>query len=155
MAFWSCPQYHVVFFIPVCFVVWYWNKVWYDIYDMMQSPKMAILQGCVPSLLVQVVEVRRKTNMKGKFIQLYHMPLGNFGYFHYIPKTHIVFTHKTIFNVHGKPLSNNPWMPYLLATAWLVEHVYSTPKLVKNTNLWLVNFPGIFTTEVSSLCCHT
>ena len=35
MAFWSCPQYHVVFFMPVCFVVWYWNKVWYDVwYDM-------------------------------------------------------------------------------------------------------------------------
>ena len=30
MAFWSCPQYHVVFFMPICFDVWYWNKVWYD-----------------------------------------------------------------------------------------------------------------------------
>ena len=34
VAFWSCPQYHVVFFMPICFDVWYWNKVWYDmIYD--------------------------------------------------------------------------------------------------------------------------
>ena len=30
LAFKSCPQYHVVFFMLVCFDVWYWNKVWYD-----------------------------------------------------------------------------------------------------------------------------
>ena len=30
MTFWSCPQYHFVFFKPICFDVWYWNKVWYD-----------------------------------------------------------------------------------------------------------------------------
>ena len=33
LAFKSCPQYHVVFFMLVCFDVWYWNKVWYD-FDM-------------------------------------------------------------------------------------------------------------------------
>ena len=32
LAFKSCPQYHVVFFMLVCFDVWYWNKVWYDIW---------------------------------------------------------------------------------------------------------------------------
>ena len=26
--FWSCPQYHVVFFYAYLF--WYWSKVWYD-----------------------------------------------------------------------------------------------------------------------------
>ena len=37
MAFWLCSQYHVVFFMPVCFVVWYWNKVWYDMICMISS----------------------------------------------------------------------------------------------------------------------
>ena len=64
--------------------------------------------------------------------------MGNFGYFRSIPKTHIVLTCKTIFNVHGKPFSNNPWMPCLLAAVWLVGIVCKTPKLVKNTKLWLV-----------------
>ena len=81
---------------------------------------------------------------------------GNFGYFHSIPKAHIVFTCKTIFNMHGRPLFNNSWMPCLLAAVWLVENVCSTPKLVKNINLWLILFSGIFSTlKVSSLSSHT
>ena len=58
--------------------------------------------------------------------------------------------------MHGRPFSNNPWMPCLLAAVCLVENVCSTPKLVKNTNLRLVDFSGIFATlRVSLLSCHT
>ena len=73
--------------------------------------------------------------------------MANIGYFRSIPTMHIVFTCKTIFKVHGKPLSKNPWMPCLLAAVWLVRNVCSTPRLVKNTNLWLVDFSGIFATK--------
>ena len=70
LAFRSCPQYHVVFYLFVL-MLWYWNKVWYDMvwYGMANSwipPQRNVLTNNSPPSHTHTHTHTHKTKIKTK-----------------------------------------------------------------------------------------